>query len=83
MALLRHQRRVLAAMRAATPLRLGLKGALALHSVEHRIKRALADAIAMPRQFLDFPVPVQVALRGMMQDLKRMNPASSSRCFIC
>lgn len=38
--------------------------------MEHRVERAGADAIAMPRKFLDHLVPIQVALGGVMQDVK-------------
>lgn len=38
--------------------------------VEHRVERARADAVAMPSQFLDHPLSVQVALGGMVQDVE-------------
>ena len=38
--------------------------------MQHRIKRAGTDAVAVARQFLDHPLPVEIAFGRMVQDVK-------------
>src|SRR3954469_3984942 len=59
-----------AAMRTTGPLCPRGQIALAFEPMEHRIQCAWADLVAVPRQLLDYPVAVQVALGGMVQNVE-------------
>src|SRR6516225_5731650 len=45
-----------------------------LHGLKHWIKSARTDAIAVPCQFLDQPLPVKLAFCGVVQNVNAHEP---------
>jgi hypothetical protein len=48
----------------------GFEIAFAPERMKHRVERARTDTIFMPGQLLDHPMPMELALDGMMKDMQ-------------
>lgn len=54
---------------ADAPL-LGCEIAFALQGAQHRVERSRTELVAVPAELFDHPLPVQLALDGVVQDVK-------------